>query len=87
VNQPTAARAQQAATAAPLSEITAGVDDYALPASHRRSIEPMAAIGALVLITALFLGLAGDLGASDDILAAQQEAAAAASAAPGYVPF
>jgi hypothetical protein len=81
VNQPTAARAQQAATAAPLSEITAGVDDYALPASHRRSIEPMAAIGALVLITALFLGLAGDL------LAAQQEAAAAASAAPGYVPF
>jgi hypothetical protein len=85
VSQTSVARAHQAPTATSLSGSTAGVDAYVVPASHQRSIEPMAVIGVLVLITALFLGLAGDLGASDEILAAQQEAAAAA--APGYVPF
>jgi hypothetical protein len=84
VNQSTVAHARQAATSANHS---VGVADLEVTETRNRSLEPMAVIGALVLITVLFLGLAGDLGASDDILAAQQEAAAAAAAAPSYVPF
>jgi hypothetical protein len=87
VSQSTVARTRQAATTANHSAGIAGIADLEVTVSRNRSLEPMAVIGALVLITVLFLGLAGDLGASDDILAAQQEATAAAAAAPGNVPF
>ena len=87
MNQSTVARTRQVSSTTNHSTGIAGVADREVTARRDRSLEPMAVIGALVLITVLFLGVAGDLGASDDILAAQQEAAAAAAAAPGYVPF
>ena len=49
---------------------------------------PLAVVGALMLMIALFMGLTGNgLGDSEEILAAQQAAQEAAATAPGYVAF
>ena len=59
----------------------ASATESALPLTNRNA-EPMAVLGAVVIMAAFMLGLTGQLGATDDGFEAQAAATAAAASSP-----